>query len=85
MVRRRMTFEEALAAIGGELPDVIQEESSGASASVTPVDGAEAETPDGSTVERVTEELMGASKVDDSGGNIPGMSTVEPVETGSDD
>ena len=42
-------------------------------------------------VERETEDLMGASRVDDSGGSIPGMSTEEPAETaapveaGSDD
>ncbi len=79
------TFEEALAAIGGELPDTIQEETPRSVSGDTPVKEAEAETPDESAVERVTEELMGASRVDDSGGNIPGMSTVEPVETGSDD
>ncbi len=80
------TFEEALAAIGGELPELINAE---ADASAAPTaEGAEGEaekTVDEGAVERETEELMGASRVDDSGGNIPGMSTEEPVETGSDD
>ena len=66
------TFEEALAAIGGELPDTTDAAPS-------------EETVDETKIQRDTEELMGATVVDDSGGEVPGMSTVEPVETGSDD
>ncbi len=81
------TFEEALAAIGGELPEMVAAEASGQASSASAESGETAadNTPDEGAMERATEELMGASRVDDSGGNIPGMSTEEPVETGSDD
>ncbi len=90
------TFEEALAAIGGELPELVQTESSDAA----PAEATAKEAVDESAIEKATEELMGASRVDDSGGSIPGMSTEEPteaaatekpaetaapIETGSDD
>ncbi|MDA1297098.1 MAG: DNA-directed RNA polymerase subunit beta' [Chloroflexi bacterium] len=84
------TFEEALAAIGGELPELVLAEEladvADSPAAETPdSEDMESEADDESQVELTTEELMDATKVDDSGGNIPGMSTVEPVETGSDD
>jgi DNA-directed RNA polymerase subunit beta' len=70
------TFEEALAAIGGELPvGLPDDEDEEAGESLV----------DEAKIDAETEELMGASRVDDSGGSIPGMSTEEPIETGSDD
>jgi DNA-directed RNA polymerase subunit beta' len=68
------TFEEALAAIGGELPETTD--------SATEDSSSEDEAVDETKIQRDTEELMGATVVDDSGGEVPGMST---VETGSDD
>jgi DNA-directed RNA polymerase subunit beta' len=86
------TFEEALAAIGGELPDLLSDELSGDTPVVAEADDSDDDDAvDESAIERDTEELMGATRVDDSGGSVPGMSTedlseaAKPVETGSDD
>jgi DNA-directed RNA polymerase subunit beta' len=91
------TFEEALAAIGGELPEMVAaaaaepEAATPAAPATTDEAAPAAEADDEAKVELATEELMGATRVDDSGGSVPGMSTVEPteagspVETGSDD
>jgi hypothetical protein len=69
------TFEEALAAFGGDLPDMV------------PHNGIDHDAAGDEEVGSIadTEELMGATWVDDSEGAPPGMSTVDPVEAGSDD
>jgi DNA-directed RNA polymerase subunit beta' len=78
------TFEEALAAIGGELPELVHAKADdGQEASLDEKPASEVD--DEKAAELATEELMSTARADDSGGSIPGMSTVEPVETGSDD
>ena len=64
---------------------MVQVEASAAVSRDMPVKRETVKAVDQGTIERAPEELMDASRVDDSGGSTSGVSTEEPVETGSDD